>query len=200
MESEADKQQKLYMETMNYLMKREANKTRKYSFGQIICYLLGNWDYVVTTLSLTFIYLIVSGLQYWITDYVQKVLLQPKETAFLIYIVGGAVGPIAGVAFSGCIFDPLGGYRGLRSPKIFSVFLGISALFGLLVCLTRDIYMFVVLLLVQMFTGGMTTPVLTGFYLANVPQNLHTQSSGIANLTNNLLGFFPAPSIYGYAY
>ena len=133
---------------MAYLMKREANKTRKYSFVQIICYLLGNWDYVVTTLSLTFIYLIVSGLQYWITDYVQKVLLQPKETAFLIYIVGGAVGPIAGVAFSGCIFDPLGGYRGLRSPKIFSVFLGISALFGLLVCLTRDIYMFVFLLMV----------------------------------------------------
>lgn len=43
-------------------------------------------------------------------------------------------------------------------------------------------------------------PVITGFMLAQVPPNLRTLANSIANLFYNLLGFFPAPSIYGIVY
>ena len=43
-------------------------------------------------------------------------------------------------------------------------------------------------------------PVLTGYMLSRVPPALRTTANSVANVFYNLLGFFPAPSIYGIVY
>ena len=46
---------------------------------QQICYILTKFDFMAILVTLTGLYLIISGIQYWITDYVQSVLGHSKE-------------------------------------------------------------------------------------------------------------------------
>ena len=162
--------------------------------------MLGKGDYLSVLLTMTFLYLVISGIQYWITDYVVSVLEQTKETAFIIYIIVGALGPVGGVAFSGCVFDRMGGYYGRNSPVVFTIFLGISGILGLLSTFSSNIYWMVVTILFELIFGGLCAPVLTGFMISRAPPKLKPLANSIANLSYNLLGFFPAPSIYGIVY
>jgi hypothetical protein len=43
-------------------------------------------------------------------------------------------------------------------------------------------------------------PVLTGILLNMVPPSLRTQANSIANLFYNLIGYLPAPAVYGFVY
>lgn len=43
-------------------------------------------------------------------------------------------------------------------------------------------------------------PVLTGILLNSVPPSIKTLANSIANLMYNLIGYLPAPFIYGLAY
>ena len=43
-------------------------------------------------------------------------------------------------------------------------------------------------------------PVLTGILLNMVPPSLRTLANSIANLVYNLLGYLPAPFVYGIVY
>jgi len=55
-------------------------------------------------------------------------------------------------------------------------------------------------ILIELFFGGLTVPVLVGYMLNTVPKSLQTEANSVANLFYNLFGFFPAPSIYGVVY
>ena len=63
-----------------------------------------------------------------------------------------------------------------------------------------NIYLMSAAILLQLLFGGFTVPVLTGYMIAQVPPNMRTLANSLANLFYNLLGFFPAPSIYGFVY
>ena len=150
--------------------------------------------------TLTALYLIISGIQYWITDYVQSVLGNTKEQAFMIYILVGALGPVLGVAFSGVIFDRIGGYHGRKTPALFTCFLLVSASLGIVSVIWANVYICCACILLQLFFGGLCVPVLTGYMIAQVPNKMRTNANSLANMFYNLLGFFPAPSIYGIVY
>jgi MFS family permease len=123
-----------------------------------------------------------------------------KENAFMMFIICGALGPILGVGLSGFIFDKIGGYNGFKVPLVISALVGISGTMALLsVASVNQVYV-TIMILGELFLGGLCVPVLTGYMLNTVPKNLQTEANSIANLTYNLLGFFPAPSIYGVVY
>lgn len=104
--------------------------------------------FLASLITLTTLFLVISGLQYWITDYVVSVLGHKKETAFLVYIIVGALGPILGVGFSGCIFDRMGGYHGRNTPIVFTGFLVFSVSMAMLSVTTRNIYFMSLCLLI----------------------------------------------------
>lgn len=150
-------------------MKDATEKTANYSFGQKICYILSNGSYMATVVTLTGLFLVISGVQYWITDYIQTVLGHSKETAFIIYILVGAAGPILGVAFSGCVFDRIGGYHGRNTPVLFTILLMTASVFGILSAFFDELVWVAACLLAQLLSGGLTVPVLTGYMLSQVP-------------------------------
>ena len=55
-------------------MQRETEKTKNYGFWKRVKYILSNWDFTVVLMTMTCFYLIVSGIQYWFTDYLVSVL------------------------------------------------------------------------------------------------------------------------------
>ena len=55
-------------------MEKEAEKTADYTTRKQICYILSTCDYIAALVSITSLYFVMSGIQYWITDYIVTVL------------------------------------------------------------------------------------------------------------------------------
>ena len=61
-----------------------------------------------------------------------------------------------------------------------------------------DSFMAVIILMwILLFCGGFILPILTGIMLNSVHFHERTVANSLANLSYNLLGYLPAPSIYG---
>lgn len=117
-------------------------------------------------LTLTCIYLVISGIQFWITDYIVTVLECSQKVAFILFILIGGLGPISGVACSGLIFDRIGGYHGRNTPLVFLTFLVIAAGFAFVSILSVRVGLVSLCIMLQLFFGGVTVPVITGYMLA----------------------------------
>ncbi len=118
-----------------------------------------------------------------------------------VYFVSIAVsGPVFGVIVGGYVFNALGGYN---DPKSFplAVFMSlISFSVSFPMTYADEVWVLNTLLWVQFFSGGFIVPVLTGIMLNTVPPSLRTLANSMANLCYNLLGYLPAPFVYGIAY
>lgn len=60
--------------------------------------------------------------------------------------------------------------------------------------------LFVALLWFLLFFGGSVLPCMTGIMLNTVDRHYKTTANSIANLSYNLLGYLPAPTVYGLIY
>ena len=56
----------------------------------------------------------------------------------------------------------------------------------------------IILLWLLLFCGGFILPILTGILLNSVGVHERTVANSLANLSYNLLGYLPAPSVYGF--
>lgn len=57
---------------------------------------------------------------------------------------------------------------------------------------------FGLLLFILLFLGGFILPALIGIMLTAVKQHQRGSANSIAQLSYNMLGYMPAPSLYGY--
>jgi sugar phosphate permease len=73
--------------------------------------LLANGIFVSLCLSLSGIFFIVTGIQFWLPKYLQDVLNYDQEKSALIYMVVCFTGPVAGVIVGGLITNAYGGYN-----------------------------------------------------------------------------------------
>ena len=102
-----------------------------------------------------------------------------------------------GVVFGGNLTSKLGGYS---SYKALYVSLGQAAI--CMVCAAPiafldNFYAIVVLLWFLLFFGGAILPCMTGIMLQTVEQPLRTTANALANLSYNLIGYLPSPTVYG---
>lgn len=63
--------------------------------------LLCNWVYVGLVLTLTGVFFLVTGLQFWMSTYMQKVLGAHEKTAAFVFIGLSFFGPLLGVLIGG---------------------------------------------------------------------------------------------------
>jgi MFS family permease len=62
----------------------------------------------------------------------------------------------------------------------------------------KDFYFVGLLLWGVLFFGGFILPPVTGIMINSVPDSQKASANSIANLCYNLLGYLPAPLIYGF--
>ena len=62
-----------------------------------------------TVLSLSVLFFVVTGIQYWITGYLVEVIGSPRQTVGLAFVMISATAPTGGVLFGGWLIDRLGG-------------------------------------------------------------------------------------------
>ena len=79
------------------------------------------------------------------------------------------------------------------------IVLAVCALgFSVPIPLTDNIYIFSVLLWLVLFCGAAIMPILTGIIITSVPRDLRANGNSLSSFFSNLIGYLPAPFVYGF--
>jgi hypothetical protein len=80
--------------------------------------------------SLSSIYFLTTGIQFWITDYMVVVLGADMNNAFLYFVVIAITGPVLGVIVGGYVFSRIGGYNDPRAFPAATIAIVSASAFG----------------------------------------------------------------------
>lgn len=159
---------------------------------------LRNPVFVSMALSLSGLYFLTTGIQYWGSDYLQIALQVEATEVYYIFSFTCLTAPISGVMLGGYFFTKLGGYN---SPKSFTwccIIGGVGVLVAAPIAVAPNKYVAYLFLWLLLFVGSAILPTMTGIMLNAVAERRRTTANGVATLGYNLFGYLPAPFIYGW--
>lgn len=140
---------------------------------------------------------IITGIQFWISDYMQVVLQMDPKNVFITFAVVCITAPVFGVLAGGQLIQRLGGYTDSRALDA-CFYISILAFFsGIFLPLIDYIPLFTVLIWLLLFFGGSIVPGLTGILLSAIPNRTKAVANSITHLCYNLIGYLPSPVLYG---
>ena len=154
--------------------------------------------YIFSVISLSTLIYIITGVQYWVSDYLESVLgvLSPKDRLFL-FTLACFTAPVMGVILGPLIQDKLN-LNTMQKSLIFCSVLGfLASVCSIPAPCTLNLFYFIVLMWFILFFGGGIVPTLTSIIINSVPKNLVTSANSLTNFMTNALGYLPSPYIYG---
>ena len=107
---------------------------------------------------------------------------------------------MSGVIIGGIIFNKIGGYESPKAYPLCVLIMSIGSTIGFPLPFVTDPNLSALLVWVEFFCGGFCMPALIALQIANVPPSAKTTANSLANFVYNLLGYLPAPYIYGLVY
>ena len=126
-----------------------------------------------------------------------------KQDEGVVHITFGIVsitGPVLGVVIGGNVTSYLGGFRSKKALMMTQLISFLCVLSAIPIPFIDNFWVFVSLLWLLLFFGGYMMPSLSGIMLETIVADFKATGNSVANLTYNLVGFLPAPSIYGFVY
>lgn len=181
-------------------IKQSKSSTMSYSkltYCQKLKNIMCNGTFLLVLMTLTILFYIVTGIQYWVTDYMLNILKQEKTVVFICYAVVTITGPVLGTIVGGSISSCLGGYQAKKSVLQTLAFTYCCLIFAIPIPLISNFPAFLVLLWFLLFFGGSILPSLAGVLLSCVGKQEKVIAQSFAMLIYNLLGYLPSPIIYG---
>ena len=168
------------------------------SYFEKIKVLLQYKVFVYSMLSMSVLIYIITGVQYWVTDYLDSILgIKSQKDRLFLFTIACFTAPVFGVLI-GTGMKNFYCKQNMRKSLIFCSLLGIFACISSIpVPLTRDLFYFIIFMWLVLFFGGGIVPVLTSIIINSVPGEHSGSANSISNLLTNLLGYLPAPYIYG---
>ena len=159
--------------------------------------LLFNVPYMCCVLTISIYFFVISGLQYWISDYFVEVIGMTVSEATIYFSTISITAPIFGSVFSGMVGSRIGGHESPVAIPSCVLSALMCALISVLVPFCNTTKSVCFLLWVMLFLGGYMLPLVTGIMLGQVDQDHKAKANSLANLCYNLIGYMPAPTIYG---
>lgn len=148
-------------------------------------------------MSISCLYFVVCGLQYWVTAYLETALNIDDKEVNVYYAFVCLSAPVTGVLMSGIIYARIGGYTSERAYP-YTIYFGLGAMVSCLpipfVTLKWPTY---ILLWCVFFFGAVILAPLVAFMLNTVEAEKRTTANSIATMAYNLFGYLPSPFIYG---
>ena len=168
---------------------------------QIIDILKEIWThkiYVLSVFALSCLYFCVTGLQYWGSDYMNRVLgIHSPEKRLLYFSIICFSSPTLGVIMGGYIVNYLQGYEDRRVYSL-CFFLSIMTFINaILSILFTKIISFIIFTWLALLFGGAIMPTLTGIVITSLPQHLRASGNSLQLFIGTLFGYLPAPYVYG---
>jgi hypothetical protein len=130
--------------------------------------LIGNGGFVCTTMALSILFFIVSGIQMWVSDYFVQVIGASETTTHIYFALVCVTAPVLGAVLSGTVASRFGGFK--SSKAMSSVILAAIVAMGAAIPIPYfdDFYVIVALIWTLLFAGGFILPILTGIMLNTV--------------------------------
>lgn len=148
-------------------------------------------------LAISCLLFIITGIQFWISDYMMLVLKVNPKNVFITFAVVCITAPVLGVIVGGYFIQKLGGYT---SPDALNHCFKVSILAaaaGFFLPVIDNIPLFVILIWLLLFFGGSIVPGLTGIMISSAPDKIKEVANSITHLCYNLFGYLPSPFLYG---
>ena len=155
--------------------------------------------FILMNILLSSMFIIISTIQFWISDYMENCLYITDEKvrlyAFAIIIM---TSPVSGVILGGILSGKIGGYdteKAIYIPLISSFFVCILAN---IVPLSDKPWFFAPFFWFYLFLGSLILPVTNGIILVSVEKQYAGSASTVSNLLFNMLGRLPGPNLYAF--
>jgi MFS family permease len=118
---------------------------------------------------------------------------------FKYFIFTCITSPILGAILSGHVSTKTGGYHSNKT-LLYALFAGFGTIMAAVPMTKMDDPLNAILCVwIILFFGAFMLPILTGVMLTTVDQEYKAHANSMANMSYNLLGYLPAPTIYGWA-
>ena len=183
-------------ENMNNILK-VATISKKELF-EILKKIMKQKIFISSVFALSCLYFCITGLQYWGSDYMNRVLrVHSPERRLLYFSLICFSSPTIGVILGGYILNYL---QGFENKKVFDLCFILSILTfinAILSLLSQNIIFFVIFACIAFLIGGAIMPILTGIVITSLPLNLSASGNSFQLFIGTLFGFLPAPYIYG---
>ncbi|CAK84475.1 unnamed protein product (macronuclear) [Paramecium tetraurelia] len=172
------------------------NTKRSYCSTMIELYSIKLW--LCCTIVISILYFIVTGIQFWMTDYMIHEMHQDKQTVNIVFAIVSITAPVFGCITGGLIAQKLGGYQRAKSLYVCVLYCSLCCISAAPVPFTETFWFGALCLWLLLFFGGAIVPPLMGIMLSSVPKHLKAFANSSTTMFQNLFGFLPAPSIYGF--
>ncbi|SPJ10234.1 sugar transporter, putative [Plasmodium sp. DRC-Itaito] len=204
------KKNKLFSDSKNKLLRRNFNRSATYIMEKKtnvlkktlkeVKKLFHNKLYIIITLGMSNLYFVVTGIQFWITEYMSVVLLTEKMKIVTVSTLCFLTSPTSGVWFGGFVCDLFGGYKNTnysKTIKVATAFAISACIFGILSAHLKNFVFFSISLWLCLFTGSALVPVCVGMLLSCVNNHQKSLSSAVSQVIYNVFGWFSAPLLSG---
>jgi hypothetical protein len=164
--------------------------------------------FVSLTLALSGLYFVVTGIQFWVTDYLtmpveEGGMGQEQGLVVMCFSICSLTGPTTGVFFGGWVIDRQGGYKDetgkaamdtLRTCSYFGVG---AVVFSCLTAFATNFWVALGAMWMVLFMGGALLSPATGVCINSVHPDLRSFSSALSMFAYNILGYAAAPFTCG---
>ena len=170
----------------------------KKKFDQIIQEIFQYKIYVLTVLATSCLYFCITGLQYWGSDYMNRILgVHSPEKRLLYFSIICFTSPTLGVIGGGYIVNYLNGYEDRRVYDLCFILSFLAFICAVISIALNNPIFFVVWTWFALLFGGALMPTLTGIIITSLPQHLRASGNSLQLFVGTLLGYLPAPYVYG---
>ena len=149
--------------------------------------------WVATVAGLCALYFVVTGVQFWATEYLTVVLGESLATVIGAFTATSATGPVLGVVFGGWYIDRAGGYKDAEgrasASKCCAMFGAIAVCLAVPAAFVKHFESVIAMVWLVLFWGGAVVPGATGLLLTAVPHDQRQFSSAMAMLATNVAGY-----------
>lgn len=159
-----------------------------------------NKVFIFSVLGISNLSFVIAVIQFWGSDYMVDVLHISISHASIAYVIDCLLAPSIGVLAGGFIINCLGGYEKLSISYFVLVGALIASILTIPIPFVDTIYGYNGLLFGLLISGGMISPAIIGIILHSVPLHQRAIASSIMLIFCNLLGYIPAPFLYGLIY
>jgi MFS family permease len=143
--------------------------------------LIHNRVYLYTLSGICCLLFIITGIEFWITDYMVTILKQEENKVYITFAIVCISAPTLGVLLGGYLIDNLGGYTDKRALQTCFHFSVVSGCCGIPLPFVNSFWLFVLLMWFTLFFGGSIMPGLTGILLASIDDDGKEASNSITH-------------------
>ena len=179
--------------------KKFKNKIKEISFCRKVKLIFSEPLFIFCVLTMSMLYFIVTFIQYWGSDYMLIALdVQDEKQRLFAFSLVCLSSPTIGLVIGGLIVDKLGGYSRKSSVIFCQIFVLLCIIPAIFIPLVDSLIKYVCLLWVLLFFGAALIPPTQGIIIACLPKDIQGSGNSFSIFFFNLLGYFPAPFVYGF--